>query len=273
MSEVFLTDLDHTFLRNDLTVSNFSKNVWNKMALRHTMSVATARAHKKTKQFLQNLNINAPMVLLDGSLIVADDKIIDKKTLNKEITTEIINLGLKHALKPFILAQKGKKLNEVFLYPKDGNEYQSKLLSRYINDDHLVLVDDAYAMDENFKISYMADEKILTKFAKELHEIFADNIKYILAPEAYMGCFYLTVLNPQADKSTGLQIINDYLNLDFKNYTVFGDNFNDIGMFELAGTSVAVANAQIKVKELADIVLPHTNDEDAVAKYLKKLNL
>ncbi len=271
MNKVFLTDLDHTFLRNDLTISTFSKNVWNKMAKNHIMGVATARAHKKTKQFLQNLNINAPMVLLDGSLIVVDDKILDKKTLNKEIASEIINLGLKHSLKPFILAQKGENLNEVFLYPKDGNEYQKKLLGLYIDDDHLILVDDVYAMDENFKISYMADEKVLTNFQKELQEIFSDNIKCILAPEAYMSCFYLTVLNPHADKSSGLQTVNEYLNLDFKDYTVFGDNLNDLGMFELAGTSIAVANAQTKVKELANIILPHTNDEDAVAKYLNNL--
>ena len=273
MSNVFLTDLDHTFLRNDLSISDFSKDIWNKMAMKHTMSVATARTHKKTKQFLQGFNINAPMVLLDGSLIVIDDKIIDKKTLNKEIASEIINLGLKHSLKPFILAQKGEKLNEIFLYPKQGNEYQKNLLPRYIDDDNLILLDNMKAMDENFKISYMADEEVLTNFQKELQEIFGDTIKTILAPEAYMGCYYLTVLNPHADKSSGLQTVNKYLNLDFKDYTVFGDNFNDIGMFELAGTSVAVANAQTKVKELANIILPHTNDEDAVANYLKKLNI
>jgi hydroxymethylpyrimidine pyrophosphatase-like HAD family hydrolase len=42
-------------------------------------------------------------------------------------------------------------------------------------------------------------------------------------------------------------------------------------MFELAGTSIAVANAQEGVKKAAKIVLPHTNDEDAVANYLKSL--
>ena len=273
MNKVFLTDLDHTFLRNDLTISDFSKKIWNEMASRHTMSVATARAHRKTKQFLDGLNINAPMVLLDGSLIVADDKIIDKKTINKEIANEIINLGLKHSLKPFILAQKGEKLNEVFLYPKNGNEYQSKLLSRYINDDNLILVDDIYSMDENFKISYMADEETLTIFQKELQIIFGNNIKCILAPEAYMGCFYLTVLNPHADKSSGLKTVSEYLNVNLSNFSVFGDNFNDIGMFELAGTSIAVSNAQDRVKELANIILPHSNDEDAVANYLKNLNI
>ena len=42
-------------------------------------------------------------------------------------------------------------------------------------------------------------------------------------------------------------------------------------MFSLAGTSVAVSNAQEGVKSLADIVSLHTNDEDAVAKYLQGL--
>ena len=42
-------------------------------------------------------------------------------------------------------------------------------------------------------------------------------------------------------------------------------------MFDLAGTSVAMKNAQPEVKYLADIVLPHTNDEDGVAKYLEEL--
>jgi hydroxymethylpyrimidine pyrophosphatase-like HAD family hydrolase len=44
---------------------------------------------------------------------------------------------------------------------------------------------------------------------------------------------------------------------------------NDIGMFKLAGTSVAVSNALEEVKAVADVVLPHSNDEDGVAKYLK----
>ena len=42
-------------------------------------------------------------------------------------------------------------------------------------------------------------------------------------------------------------------------------------IIELAGTSVAMFNAQEKVKEKADIILPHTNDEDGVAKYLQGL--
>ena len=36
-------------------------------------------------------------------------------------------------------------------------------------------------------------------------------------------------------------------------------------MFEIAGKSIAVANAQDGVKKAADIVLEYTNNEDGVA--------
>ena len=81
----------------------------------------------------------------------------------------------------------------------------------------------------------------------------------------------MTILHKDADKSHGIKSVSEYVGFDLSKLTVFGDNFNDVGMFELAGTSVAVANAQEGVKKLANIVLPHTNDEDAVAKYLKSL--
>ncbi|MEA3521731.1 MAG: HAD hydrolase family protein [Campylobacterota bacterium] len=42
-------------------------------------------------------------------------------------------------------------------------------------------------------------------------------------------------------------------------------------MFQLAGTSVAVANSHEKLKKHATIISQHTNDEDAVAKYLERL--
>jgi hypothetical protein len=42
-------------------------------------------------------------------------------------------------------------------------------------------------------------------------------------------------------------------------------------MFKLSNKSIAVSNALDEVKSVADIVLPYSNDEDGVAKYLSQL--
>lgn len=272
MKNIYITDLDHTFLRNDLSLSSFTKEIWNGMSTDSILSVATARTYKKTAQFLKDIHVNAPMILLDGALIATmDKKIIDTKFINKEVADAIIDEGGKFGIYPFVLALADKNLSEAFLYSSILNEHQKEVLTRYSKDDNLQEHKDIRAMNENFKIVYMGEEQLLRKLALHVEAVFGNTLKYILAPEAYVGCYFLTILHKDADKSHGIKSVSEYVGFDLSRLTVFGDNLNDIGMFELAGVSVAVANAQYEVKKLAKIVLPHTNDEDAVAKYLKGL--
>ena len=272
MKNIYITDLDHTFLRNDLSVSNFTKEVWNEISQHSLVSVATARTYKKATQFLDGININAPMILLDGALIATmDKKIIDTKFVSKEVADIIIDEGAKFGIYPFILALADKNLNEVFLFSEILNPIQEKVLKNYSTDDHLRSCKDIRAMDDNFKIVYMGEEKLLRELALHVEAIFGDDLKYILAPEAYTKSYFLTILHKDADKSHGIKTVSEYADFDLKKLSVFGDNFNDIGMFDLAGTSVAMANAQDEVKAKASFVSQLTNDEDAVAHYLRGL--
>jgi Cof subfamily protein (haloacid dehalogenase superfamily) len=273
MKNIYITDLDHTFLRSDLSISDYTKKTWNSYANESILSIATARTYKKTAQFLEGVAVNAPMILLDGALIATmDKKIIDTKFINKEVGDAIINEGAKLGIYPFVLSLVDDELNEAFSYSTILNSYQSEIIKCYSDDDHTHVFKDLRALDDNFKIVYMADEAILVELEKNLKALFKDELKYILAPEAYMGCYFLTILHKDADKSHGIKSVSEAVGFDLNRLSVFGDNFNDIGMFELANISVAVANAQEGVKERADIVLEHTNDEDAVAKYLEGLH-
>lgn len=272
MKNIYITDLDHTFLRSDLSLSNYTQKVWNSYENEAILTVATARTYKKTMQFLDGFVINAPMILLDGALVVTKEKkIIDTKFLSKNIADEIIEKGSKLGIYPFIISLVDEKLTEAFLYSSILNDFQKTVLTRYTKDDNLQEVKNLRALEKNFKLVYMGDEMLLRELTQELKETFGDTLKYILAPEAYVGCWFLTILHLDADKAHGIQSISEYMEFDLSKLTVFGDNFNDLGMFALAGKSVAVNNAQKEVKKQASIVLEKTNDEDGVAHYLKGL--
>jgi hypothetical protein len=272
MKNIYITDLDHTFLRTDLSVSDYTRKIWNSYEESAILGIATARTYKKTAQFLKGVAVTAPMILLDGALIATTDKkIIDTKFVTKEAGDVIIEVGAKLGIYPFVLSLVDDELNEAFSYSTTLNFYQSEIIKRYANDDHTQCFKELRAMENNFKIVYMADEDILLALQKNIQAIFGEELKYILAPEAYIGCHFLTILHKDADKSHGIKSVSEAVGFDLEKLTVFGDNFNDIGMFELANTSVAVANAQEGVKARADIVLAHTNDEDGVAKYLEGL--
>lgn len=273
MKKIYITDLDHTFLRTDLSLSDYTKKIWNSYAHSSILSIATARTYMKTAQFLEGVELNAPMILLDGALIATiDKKIIDTKFISKDIGDMIIDEGWKFGIYPFLLSlADSTNLTEAFLYDKVLNKYQAEVLTRYSSSDNLKECDGIGAMEENFKIVYMGEEEQLRELHEHLENIFGDNLKYILAPETYTGCYFLTILHANADKSHGIQTVSEYVGFDLEKLTVFGDNFNDMGMFSLAGTSVAMLNAQPEVKDMADIVLKYNNDEDGVAKYLQGL--
>jgi len=269
---VYLTDLDHTFLRSDQSVSPFSQEVWNRVAPYSTLSIATARSYSKSQLFLKTLHLTAPLILLDGSMVVTPDKeVIDIKTIGKEIGDELIEAARRFDnIEPFVIGLKDKELNEAFRYPENKTPMQLHVLENYRGDPRLEEHRRMEAMHETLKIVYMAEEKRLRPLTEHLRSLFGDALEFKLSPEKYTGGYYLTVLHPLGDKAHAMAKVAEYLERDTSDFTVFGDSLNDLGMFELAGTACAVQNALEEVKAAADIVLPHTNDEDAVAHYLNR---
>jgi len=270
---IFITDLDHTFLRTDQTVSDFSTRVWNEKAKHSILSVATARSFQKSREFLSKLHLSAPLILLDGSMIVSPEKkLIDVKTLNKALGDAVIEEGKRFDIYPFIITLNDMEtLDESFLFPTSLNTHQHGVLENYRNDPRMVKCENIRAKALNLKLVYFGDHKTLQPLTEHLRKTFGETLEYKLSPEKYSDGWFLTVLHPEGDKAHALKKVMEYLGREPKDVTVFGDSINDIGMFKMAGTSVAVSNALDEVKEVASIVLPHSNDEDAVAKYLQSV--
>ena len=271
---IYITDLDHTFLRTDQSVSDFSATIWNEKTKNAILSVATARSYQKTHDFLKKLHLSAPMILLDGTMIVTPDKkLIDIKTINKKLGDAIIYEGSKFDIYPFVISLKDiKTLDEAFLFPTLLNNHQNGVLENYRNDPRMRECKNIRAMEMNLKIVYFGEYRVLKSLAEHFEKTFGLTLECKLSPEKYSDGWFLTILHPEGDKAHALEKVMDYLERDISEVTVFGDSINDIGMFKLSGTSVAVSNALDEVKAVADVVLPHSNDEDGVAKYLHTIS-
>lgn len=271
MKQIFITDLDHTLLRSDLSISSFTKDMLGKLTQDHLFTVATARSFHKVSEFLENIKPNAPLILLDGTMITTSEKkIIDLKLLDKEIANQITSEGARYGIYPFIIGLQDRGIEELFWYPKILNDYQKDVLKNYQNDPRLSLKEPMRAMKRVLKVVYFGPFEILDPLTNHLRNIFSDHIEYKLSPEKYGGGWFLTLLHKEGDKSHAITKVLEYMDFSHQDLTVFGDSINDIEMFKLAHTSVAVANALENVKKEANIILPHSNDEDAVARYLEK---
>ena len=270
MNKVYITDLDHTFLRSDLSISDFTKQTWNDKVQHAYLSIATARSFYSASSLLEGFHINAPLILLDGSLIVsADKKIIDTKFLDQEAANTLIEEAIRlFDLYPFVIGLNGSDLNESFDFPMQLTQVQKQLLINYKDDPRLIQRKKIYATDQTFKVVYMGSEEEMLPLTEYLQTHFADTFEFKLSPENYTKGYFLTILHPFGDKAHGLQRLSEHLQRPLEDITVFGDSINDIGMFKLAGTSVAMSNALEQTKAVADIILEHSNDDDGVAHYL-----
>jgi Cof subfamily protein (haloacid dehalogenase superfamily) len=236
------------------------------------MGVATARSFTKTKALLKGLRLNAPLILLDGAVIMRPDfEIISMHTLDKDVGDAVVETGLDFEIDPFVIGmQKGAKA-ETFLYPNRLNAFQKAVIEEYRDDPRLQLNPTNRTMEQNLKIVYFGEESMLQPLSEKLKRDFGGAIEVKLSPEKYGGGYFLTISHPRGDKAYALEEVAEFTGSDLSDTTVFGDSINDLGMFAKAGRAVAVANALDEVKSAADIVLEHTNDEDGVAQYLERI--
>lgn len=96
----------------------------------------------------------------------------------------------------------------------------------------------------------------IPKIPAELHERF----------EIFKSRDILLEWSPKGvHKANGLAKLIGHLGIDQSEVMACGDEGNDLSMIEWAGLGVAMKNASQHLKDVADVVLPVTNDEDGIA--------
>ncbi len=84
--------------------------------------------------------------------------------------------------------------------------------------------------------------------------------------------FFLELVPNGIDKAQSLSILLDKLGMTSDEMVACGDGFNDLSMIQFAGLGVAMANAQLAVKEKADFITL-SNEEDGVAHVIERFLL
>lgn len=101
----------------------------------------------------------------------------------------------------------------------------------------------------------------LSKAAKEISEL--DHINF------YEYADYFELSSNQTSKGKAILSVAEELNIKPEEIMCIGDNYNDVPMFQIGATSVAMKNADEKIKQMCDIVTL-SNDDNGVAYAINK---
>ena len=274
VSRLFVSDLDGTLADRDARLSPFTRS-----RLRDLIegglpfTVATARSVHTLAPILDGVPLRLPVVEFNGAFIT------DLKTrqplvchaLEARVAEATIRTALASAVPPFVSTYfRGQQ----HLYPPrslvnagiawyDASRRAARDTRLRGAVDPLTLLDQALVC-----LTLIGERERLAPIARALDSDFPGLTHCLLYENAYQpGWHWLTVQSVFASKAHGLRALAQGAGVALAAATVFGDEVNDIPMFELAGRGVAVENAIDDLKRIAhEIIGPHHGD--SVVRYL-----
>lgn len=263
MTKAIFFDIDGTLLDINGGIYKLTDRV--KAALNrlkragHYVFIATGRPYAFLQEEILNFGFDG-YVLLNGTLVIVDDKIIFRHTINpaevKKICDYADSENIEYILEshPQIYFRQDAKAVENF-FKKIRVDY-----SNFVRDFDINEV-------ETFKIECIT-------FRKDVENL--DRIyKKILATPGFTGWSdpfrfkSLEISSGKVSKADGIFQALKYIGVEVENSYAFGDGFNDMEMLSRVGTGIAMGTAGEDLKRAAKFVVPSVH-EDGVAVGIEK---
>ncbi len=270
MKTLFLTDLDGTFLNKNAKVSENSARIINELINDGLLfSIATARTYATVIPLFKDVDLRLPLVLMNGVCIYDP---LNKKTLSIHSIKKNAGREIDELFKQF-------NKNPLFYFEKDNRltvrykAFDNRYIEAYVNEREAFFNKTFEKVNSfdfenggNFVYIVTLDKKdALEKIYLELKTRTDIDCNFYL--DNYTDCYFLEAMSSKINKGTGAQEVKKMLGAD--RIIAFGDNMNDVPIFNIADECYAVQNACDELKRIATGVIG-SNEDDAVAKFIRK---
>ncbi|OGX68380.1 MAG: hypothetical protein A2189_05945, partial [Paenibacillus sp. RIFOXYA1_FULL_44_5] len=231
-------DLDGTLLNTRKEVSVRSRNaVIQCHQLGMKIIIATARPPRSVRRFVPEMILDRCTVIAYNGALIRDENaaVIEHIGIPTEISAEIIDFCT--------------------LEEPDCNISIEVMDHWYANQD----INDSSLFNTQHKPEVLAAHQLIeleptkiliTELAAiaELQESFQEKVNIVVTDHGKL----VQIMHKNVSKAQALLHISRDYGFDVKDCIVFGDDYNDIDLFNICGYSVAMGNAIDELKEIAD---------------------
>jgi len=257
-------DLDDTLLSDDITVSDKTIRTIQ-MAKQKGVEViiATGRMYSTARPYGKMLQLgDIPMMLFSGALIqtvesgtIMYHNPIDQSSANRLLAMAKANHWMMQTY-----------IDDVLRVPVHNHwiaGYES------ITGIHAVVAGDAFYEVSGCpsKILAYGEPEELVAMAQQIEQELPGVFTLMRSKPTF-----LEIVRKGVSKGDGLRNLCQYLHIPLGQVMAIGNSQNDLAMLDVAGLSVAVANAEANVREAVDYVTT-SNNEDGVAAAIERFVL
>ncbi len=261
--KLIVSDLDGTLINNDGQVDQEIYEVKKKLDQKGIkFTVATGRNKEIVKELVDALNITIPYICNNGGSIIHHQETVLEHYFGSSDLRKIMEELLKRNY-TFIVT--GKEV----VYRFNQNDLLDFYIKR-LNQKITILQDKSIedvCNDEVCKFVVCADDLNETLLLAEEINLFMPEVKFI---QSEGNIFTITSIH--ADKGVAVKYLAEKYNIKKEEIVCFGDNYNDLFMFEVCGYPIAMKNSDSKIKTKAYDVC-ESNNENGVSKYIEQVIL
>lgn len=268
MYRLIVSDLDGTLLRDDHTLSEYTKAVIHRVSEQGIdFMLATGRIFGGARQFARELKLNTPILACNGALIKESaGKLLYGKPLQDETLCEVFQLltGRNYYFhcygeESFYTKKLGNSLTAFYLFNKELPE-----------EDRFPMVE----IDPMELIGQHTIYKVLARCeGEEERKALSSSLSEIAGASVTVSWHNtFDICANEVSKAAAIERYAKEKGIHRSEIMCFGDNYNDLDMLQYAGLGIAVENGVRELKEAADYVAASNND-DGVAKAIEKFIL
>ena len=273
MPKLYVTDLDGTLLRSDATLSPYSRTRLAEMLDQGLqLAIASARSIVSIQMILAGLPIRLPVIELNGAMVsdlaTGHHRVIH--AVPPHLMADIYALVTDSGHVPFISSVDATRdwLHYAGLHNEGTRWYVANRTEA--RDPRLHHTPDLRACFDQQIVAITLVDRLepMEQMAAAVAERFGDALATNFFENGYTpGWFWLTIHDKRATKDQAVRDLLQLLDVQPRDLVAFGDHWNDLGMLQLAGTAIAMANATDELKAHATHIIG-PNDDDSVAKYI-----
>lgn len=263
-------DIDGTILNDKQCVSKRTRKAIYKLIREgYYFGLISGRHHLISWKHIHQLKPNSLYIGLNGALFtdIKRKEIVLKIPIEKEIAKKLILFLLRENYFFIFFSE-----NDIYFFSGHKRYYKTQIDS---------------ILSKMNSISTKPIEIVqYNEFIDIIDQVFyfcipesngEDKMKKLLSEfEKYQDIdfFYtsssLEIKSSKTNKGIALTKIADIYKITPKQILVFGDSYNDISMFKVAGFSVVMNQAHDDVKKHANFILSFTNNDDGVAHFIEE---
>jgi len=263
--KLLVLDVDGTLIGHGaFPTDRVTEAIRQVQAMGVTVALATGRATEACYHLFELIQLDGLHIVFDGAAVVEwpSNDLIFLQALPPRAMQKLVELSRQADLFLEIYA------HDFYFIEKDGHlarHQQEKLQITPIITDLMSLVDRVKVVKGQLLAANAKEKKQADLITKEMQPFCKMSWSLDPSNNIYFG----NAVARSVSKGGALKDVADYLGIKLKQTLAIGDSYNDLGVFKVAGTNVAMGHAPDSLKALADWIAP-TVDEDGVAIAIEK---